>query len=604
VLDQREKKITQPAIWMFILVALGTALPFLGVGGFDFITWDDPETLTQNEHVNGGLSKEGIHYAFTSAELNLWHPLTWISHQLDVSLFGLNPMWHHFMNLMIHVLSAIALFGALHALTGRRWSSLAVALLFGIHPLHVESVAWISERKDTLSGLFAHLTLWCYAIYAIYEKQNVKASRKRRWYVLALVMFSLGLLSKPSLVVWPLVLLLCDFWPLYRFSNRTEFFRCSREKIPFLILAGIVAYTTISLQGSRDDLGVINSIPLDQRLLGGMVNYGTYIQRIFWPQDLCYFYPARNVLEIGEIVIGVVILAIALSLAWYARRRARWMTWGILFFLGVLFPVIGFVVSGESVAPDRYSYLSATGVFIVVVWGCHALALRMRNGQRIVSTSIGLVIIILGTLSWKQAGYWRSTETLARHALHVNENNYHANNMYGVTLLEENPVTARSHFEAVLSLRPDHRYAHFNIGKTWQEVGDIPRARAAYSAQLIHWPKSADALHALGDLEMSEQRYLEAITYFEKLRDSNKKMGTALNGWATAHAKLKQWELAATGYTDLLKYRPNDSSVYANLGLSYLQLGRKKEAQTAFERALSLDPGNILAKAGLRQTQP
>ena len=592
-------RISIPPVWMWFIVAIGTAAPFFAVGGFGFVHWDDPQTLTENAFVSGGLSFAGIRYALTSAELNLWHPLTWLSHQLDATLFGLHPAGHHLMNLAIHVLAALALFGALHALTGSRWGSLAVALLFGVHPMHVESVAWISERKDTLSALFAHLTLWVYAIHG-----GRASNRSRVWYGIALGFFTLGLLAKPSLVVWPAVLILCDFWPLHRMDDGRAFLKCVKEKIPFLVLAALVTGVTLWLQHGRADAAVAASMPPLQRLMSGVANYGTYVLRLFWPSGLCYFYPARQELPWRELFIGCGVLAAGLTTAFAVRNRTPWITWGALFFLGVLAPVAGFVVSGESVAPDRYSYLSATGLFLALVWTGRWLAGRLPGGVRIVvPVSLGMWMAALGFLSWQQAGCWKDTRALALRALDVTENNYHAHVLLGVTLIEDEPAKARAQFERALSIREDHRYAHYNIGRTWEVEGDPDRAREAYLAQLETWPESDQSLNALGNLEMARKRYGEAILFFERLRETGKNQIAAWNGWASAHGLLGDWEKAVEGYEALVKLRPNNGTDHANLGLAYLRQGKKQKAVTAFRRALKLNPQDKNARIGLREAE-
>ena len=584
-------------VWLGLLVVIGTTAPFLAVGSFGFVNWDDPKVLTENEYVSGGLSVSGLRYALTSAELNLWHPLTWLSHQFDATLFGLHPAGHHLMNLAIHVFAALALFGALHALTGSRWGSLAVALLFGVHPMHVESVAWISERKDTLSALFAHLTLWAYAIH-----RGRTSDRLRHWYVIALGLFTLGLLAKPSLVVWPAVLILCDFWPLHRIFGWRTFFCCLKEKIPFLVLAATVTVITLWLQHGREDSGIIATMPPLQRLVSGVANYGTYVHRLFWPSGLCHFYPVRQELPWRELVFGGGVLLAGMTMAFAMRKRAPWITWGVLFFLGVLAPVAGFIVSGESVAPDRYSYLSATGLFLALVWTGRWLAGRLSGGVRtVVPVGLGTCLIFLGYLSWQQAGHWKDTRSLALRALDVTENNYQAHVLLGVTLTNDEPAKARAHFEKALSIRKDHRYAHHNIGRSWEVQGDPDRAREAYLAQLETWPESEQSLNALGNLEMARKRYDEAISYFQRLRDTGKSPIAAWNGWATAHALLGDWEKAAEGFEVLVKLRSDHSPDHTNLGLAYLRLERKEKAVAAFRHAIELNPENNNAKLGLKE---
>ena len=343
-----------------LLLALTTLLVYLPVTRNGFLDYDDDDYVTNNQIVQNGLTFNGIQWAFTTFHASNWHPLTWLSHMTDCELFGLNPAAHHFINVLFHAANAALLFALLFRLTGILWPAAFIAALFAWHPLHVESVAWIAERKDVLSTFFALLSLLSYAKFA---RENCRCSF---WF--ALIFFALGLMAKPMLVTLPFIMLLLDFWPIQRFNHST-IQRLIVEKIPFFIITGISSLITFIAQHSGDAIVSFKNVPLPYRLENMFVAYAGYLQKIFWPENLAVVYPLPETISARAVTTAGAVLFIISVGAWLWRKRAPYLTAGWLWFLGMLVPVIGLVQVGGAALADRYTYLPATGIFIAFTFG-------------------------------------------------------------------------------------------------------------------------------------------------------------------------------------------------------------------------------------------
>jgi tetratricopeptide (TPR) repeat protein len=458
--------------WRPLLFAAGlvllTALVYAPVLRHGFVNYDDNLYVSGNPVVRQGLTWEGLRWAWTAAVACNWHPVTMLSHMLDVELYGVRPGWHHLTNLLLHLANVVLLFEVLRRMTGATWRSAAVAALFAVHPLHVESVAWISERKDVLSGLFFLLTLGAWLRYV----RRPAAGR----YLLALLAFALGLLAKPMLITLPFVLLLLDVWPLGRLplaampaaSERTERRRALRalllEKLPFVVLA--VAVSAVALYTQRGAMASLAALPLRRRAANALVSYVVYLGKSLWPSRLAVIYPLPPSIPLWKAALAAALLAALTALALARLRRAPWLAVGWLWFAGMLAPVSGLVQVGRQAMADRYTYLPSIGLFIAVVWSAHALAQAALPGElpargpgatrrALLGAGAAVVIAALALTARVQVGAWRDSLTLFRHAAAVTDGNYVAAFHLGEELrMRGDRAEARRYYREALRIRP------------------------------------------------------------------------------------------------------------------------------------------------------
>src|SRR5437667_3827405 len=427
------------AIFLLVIVwfAFGPALTH------GFIDYDDQRYVDQNPTVTNGLTLDGIRWAFTHVHASNWHPLTTISHILDCQVYGLQPWGHHLTNILLHAAAAILLFLALRELTGNLWPSVFVAAVFAVHPLRVESVAWVSERKDVLSGVFFVLILWAYARYA---RGNAPSSF---WYITVVVFFAFGLMCKPTLVTVPFVLLLLDYWPLGRTQqpwSRARGIRESQprqrrdtwtwlviEKLPLFVLSAASCVATLLAQQEALDASL--KPPLGERVGNALVSYAMYLGQMIWPAHLAVLYPYPEVnLKVLQVVLALLLLLIISAAVFVWRKKYPFLLTGWLWYLGMLVPMIGIVQVGSQVRADRYTYLPQIGLYLLVAWGAMELFHRWRRSREVLAITAVLIIMALTTRSYLQTSYWRDTETLLKHAIASTSNNYIAHTNLAHTL--------------------------------------------------------------------------------------------------------------------------------------------------------------------------
>jgi tetratricopeptide (TPR) repeat protein len=476
---------------------------------YDFVNYDDPRYVYQNTTITSGIN---LAWAFTHIHSENWHPLTTITHMLDCQLHGLNAGWHHFTNVLLHGLAVVLLFVALERMTGALWRSAFVAAVFAVHPLHVESVAWIAERKDVLSALFFMLTLLAYLRYT-------RAPSIGRYLTVALVV-ALGLMSKPMLVTLPFVLLLLDYWPLARFEARRpntgrQMLQLVLEKIPLLALSAVSSIVTFLAQ--RGAIGWTEQLPVSARISNALVAYVIYIRQMFWPAKLAVFYThPENRLPLLEISLAFIVLVGITTAAFVFRKKAPYFMTGWLWYLGMLVPVIGLVQVGWQGHADRYTYLPQIGLYIAVTWAVTDLT-RLWRLQRIVLGAAGLVLI--GTLSWRawlQTSYWRDSETLFTHALAVTSNNDVALNNLGIIFLDKGQLDdAISRLQAAIDLRPENGPAHDNLAKALLKKGQVAEAMVHYRKFLEIEPENVEARNTLGTALIQQGHVKEAIDQWQ-----------------------------------------------------------------------------------------
>jgi protein O-mannosyl-transferase len=550
-----------PAFLLFsgVLIAFWPALKN------GFINYDDPSYVTKNPHLAGGLTFSNILWAFTDTrQAGFWHPVTWLSHLLDVQLFGLSPAGHHFTSVLFHAINSALLFFVLSAFTAARWRSFAVAALFGLHPLRVESIAWACERKDVLSGFFFILTLWAYLRYA--KEQDVRdgPNRKRRlFYLLSLFLFAMGLMSKPMVVTLPFVLLLLDYWPLNRIQSWKPRSFPLLEKIPFFALT--IALIAVTIIAQKPGGAFAFRVPFTSRLINALVSYWRYIEKHFCPVGLVPEYPYPRhwpVLEIaiaGLVVFGLSVAAVLLG------RRWRWFGVGWCWYLGTLVPAIGLMQSGAQSMADRFSYIPSIGLFIMVVWTVGALAARWLQLFLFTFSIFACVAI-----SRHQLGYWKDSGTLFMHALDVTENNDIAYTRVASYLMEQGESEkALQFYQKALDIEPRYEEAQLGRAVLLMKSGRRDEAIAGLQQAIQLLPHSAMARFDLGLLLAGNNRLDEAM---------------------------EQLNIAS-------KINPDYAEVYVVMGDVFLKRGNRNDALLHYQKALQLKPGFTIAEKRIKDIQ-
>lgn len=485
----RQASLDARALWLGLgLIAL-VLLVYAPVRHYGFVDLDDPQYVSENPFVSNGVTWSAVKWAFTSIHASYWLPLIWISHMVDVQLYGLNAGGHHVTNVILHAANSILLFVILQRTTGATGRSAFVAALFAIHPLHVESVVWVTERKDVLSTLFLLLTIWTYVEYVR------KPARIR--YALSLLFFVLGLMSKAMLVTLPFMLLLLDVWPLRRYevsqwrlspAQRATLVRLVREKIPFFVLAIAGAVVTYVTQQTTGAVASTTQIPIALRAGNALVSYVTYIGQVLWPTRLALFYPYPR--QLSPVLVGACVAAIAAVtvLVVHSARTRPYLTIGWLWYLGTLVPVIGFIQAGDQARADRFTYVPLIGVFVMIGWGAYDV-LRRPRALAVVGA---LVVVAAAGMARVQVGYWRDNTELWEHALRVTDESYVAHTNLGLAVYTRGKVdSAIAEFRAALRLRPDFAEAYNDLGVALANRGDTDGAIQAFLNALRAKPSQA-----------------------------------------------------------------------------------------------------------------
>jgi Flp pilus assembly protein TadD len=580
-----------------LALSLATLIVYLPVGHQDFVTYDDDVYLTGNPHVVSGLTWENVRWAFTDSTFDWWHPLTWLSHMLDVTLFGMNAGPQHLTNLAFHVANTLLLFVVLERMTGAAWRSGFVAAMFALHPLHVESVAWVTERKDVLSTLFWMLTLWAYCRYA----ERPRVSR----YLLVMLAFLLGLMAKPMLVTLPFVLLLLDYWPLNRLdlaSGRWEprHVRLVLEKIPLLMLTVASSVLTYIGQQHAGKMMHLAELPIGSRLANALLSYAGYLAKMVWPARLAVFYPyptsfpAFQMLGAGLILVAISALAIRLV------RQQPYLIVGWLWYVGTLVPVVGLVQVGGRAMADRFTYVPLIGVFIMLAWGVPVLWQRLRISRISVGELGGGAIAAYAAMTFFQLQYWQNGVTLFEHALAVTDGNFIAHNNLGVTLMRTGRVKeAVPHFQQALALWPEYPEANKSLADVLASAGQTDEAVRYYHRALQARPDWADAENNLGLALAGGGQLTEAVSHFSRAVQLEPKSETGHLNLGLACMKLKNTDLALVHLSQALALNPADPQAHYLMGQVLQEQGRRREAAGHFEEALRLRPDYEEARAAL-----
>jgi tetratricopeptide (TPR) repeat protein len=541
-----------------VLLVVITFCLYIPAARYGFVNYDDEHYVYENPWVNQGLSIDSAKWAFSAMYASNWHPLTWISHMADCSLWGLNAGGHHLTNIMLHSLNAALLFFLLHRLTQRLWPSWLTAALFAWHPLHVESVAWVAERKDLLSTLFLFLTIWAYAQY-------VKRHAIGR-YVLALGLFAVGLLCKPMLVTLPCLLLLLDYWPLQRFQALTAsgkdaqqtISRLTLEKLPFFAMSMAASIVTILAQRSGGAIKTFDQVSLQLRLVNSMAAYGWYVVKMFVPTNLCVFHPLPSSPPYVAAFFSLLLIAGVAWLGVRLRRSSPWILVGWFWFLGTLVPVIGIIQVGHQAVADRYTYVSLIGLFIILSCGLDRWV-QMRPSFRSWVVSLTTVALILCAVETRiQLTYWQNGITLFTRVLAVNGDSAFAQNGLASALSDAGRGReAIPHYEEVLRLLPDTGLVHYKLGIEFANIDDLKQAAEQFSKALKLNPHDETLYNNLGVVLAREGQLERAIEQFKAAIQCNPTYPKSFLNYARALEKEGQFGLAITNYNLALERDPN-----------------------------------------------
>ena len=581
-----------------ILLAVAVAATFGGAVLNGFSDVDDPRYVTDNVHVREGLTPGGIAWAFRSTEAANWHPLTWISHEVDTSLFGTGPAGPHAVNVLLHAAVIALLFLVLARATSRPGLALTAAALVGLHPLRVESVAWIAERKDVLSMALAGATLLAYDRF-------VRDPRGRRL-ALVVVLYAASLLAKPMLVTLPLVLLLLDAWPYRRLLSPHDVARRLREKIALFVLAAGSAAVTVVAQSAGSAVESWDALSLGTRTANAIVSVVVYLRQIAWPTGLAFFYPHPGLVAPYQLsaprVISALLLLVAISsAAWLLRRRAPYLLVGWSWFLVTLVPVIGLVQVGEQGHADRYTYLPSIGLTIAVVWGVDALVERVRL-RTAAATAAVVVAAALASASFRQTRVWRDPRDVHRQALAHAERNYVAHNNLGVLLARDGRLDeAGAHFEAALAIVPGEPRAEDNLGTLLMRRGRVTEAIPHFTSALARSP-DPEIKNNLGNALIADGRPDEGIAMLREAIEARPDYALAHYNLAMALARRGRSEDALGEFDLTIRFDPGHAAAWAQRGLLRATLGRKAEAVADFRQALAIEPNWVEVREALEKT--
>jgi protein O-mannosyl-transferase len=556
----------------------------------EFINCDDQEYVYENPYVLSGVTAPGIQWALGATHAANWHPLTWFAHMLDGQLYGLWAGGHHLTSVLLHAANAILLFLVLWRMTGAVWSSAMVAALFAVHPLRAESVAWVAERKDVLSGLFFMATL---AAYVGYARHAFSLGR----YLAVVVLFALGLMAKPVLVTLPFVLLLLDYWPLGRFRwspQRTgtgeSAVRLIVEKIPLFVLTALSCVATAVAQ--RLAVITLDQVPISWRIGNALVAYVAYLRDFVWPTGLAAFYPYPNgTLPMGQIAGALVILAAISVAVVLGRRRYPYLLVGWLWYLGMLVPMIGLVQVSAQARADRYTYLPQIGLCIALTWGAVRILSTRPHRRWLGAVSAVLALSALLACAWRQTAYWQDSRTIWTRTIDCTSQNYSAHYSLGVTLHVSGAIDqAMAEYQKALAIRPDHAEAHGHLGIALQQRGRREEAIAEYRKALEIMPDYTDAHNNLGAALLETGKIDEAIPHFRQALSGNPYLAQAHSSLGQALADRGQIDEAVTHYQAALQIQPNAERAHYRLGLALRRQGRAAEAAVQFHQAIQLRP--------------
>jgi tetratricopeptide (TPR) repeat protein len=606
------------------LLLLAVVLVFGQTVRYGFVNYDDDRAVYRNPQVTRGLSAQGMVWAFTHRHFGNWIPLTSLSHMLDCRLYGLNAGGHHLTNMLLHAATVVLLFLVLRHMTGHVWLSALVTALFAVHPLRVESVAWVTERKDVLSGLFFVLTLGAYARYVQHPFSIVR-------YLPIMIFFAMGLMAKPMLVTLPALLLLLDYWPLRRLEGdpgldttvphckdedllggasvgtsglqsvpkRFSFpWRIGIEKLPLLLLVGVSCLATLT-QGEA--LAANERYPLWWRIGNALISYVTYLSQSLCPMDLAVLYPRLGLaLPFGRIFAAFLVLAAITATTWVWRRRQPYLLVGWLWYLGMLVPVIGIVQIGSQAVADRFTYLPQIGLWIALVWGAAEVCRSSPSRRWMCGGASALVLAILMGCAWRQASFWHDSETLWTHTLACTSRNSGAHFIFATGLAREGRIDeALKHYRKAMDIQPDDPLPPCNIADILANQGRIDEAVAWYQKALKIQPDCVMAHNNLGELLARQGRLDEAAEHYRQVLKIQPDYAAAYCNLGNVWMARGQLEKAEAKYRKALEIEPDYAMARSNLGNIFARQGRLDEALTHYYKALEIQPTLAMAHNNL-----
>ncbi|HEV2691517.1 MAG TPA: tetratricopeptide repeat protein [Verrucomicrobiae bacterium] len=635
------KKNATPAdagsIWICLLLAGAVGLVFYPSLQNGFVNFDDPLYVTANWPVQNGLTWESIRWSFTTLEGGFWQPPVWLSYQLDCQLFGLNPAGHHLTGLLLHAANTILLFLVLQRLTGAKWRSAAVAALFALHPLHVETVAWVADRKDSLAAFF-----WLGALlaYARYSEKPKEAARRLKYYFLTLGLFTCGLMSKATVATLPLIFLLIDWWPLARWKWDRQHLQWTilrpliLEKIPFLAVALAISLIGVAGQAAIGAVPDMNQFPMADRVQNAVLSYGYYLSQTFWPVNLAGYYPYPRTFSLALVAVfalaGLAFTIIVLR----AGRERPYLTVGWIWYVLTLLPAIGLIQIGGHSRADRYTYVPLIGIFLLLVWGLHDLSRHWRQRAFILSALAALALVACGALARRQTGYWHDPEIFSAHILNVTKDNAMAESLLGETLGKQgryDEATAHLekalqisphfpaaenilgailgkqgrydeailHLQTAIKLRPGEADPHGNLADALFITGRGDEASKEYQTALKLKPEDPDTHIKLARLLSSTGQFSDAIVHFREAIRLAPNLSEARTGLGTALLKLEHFDEAISQLQMAVQLDSNSAEAHCYLGVSFCQSGRADEGIAQLQEAVRLNPDYADAKANL-----
>ena len=591
-----------------LLLVVATFAVYWQVLDNGFVVYDDDYYVTENIHVHKGVTFDSLTWAFTSSHASNWHPLTWISHMIDCQFYGLNPRGHHLTSLLFHVANTLLLLLILVRMTGALWQSSFVAALFALHPLHVESVAWVAERKDVLSTFFMMLTLWAYILYV--KKGNI------RRYLLVVLFFVLGLMSKPMLVTLPFILLMLDFWPLGRLCHihetrnvitgqhtdeRLGILRLLWEKVPFFALAVASSVVTFIVQERSGAVKLLETYSIQTRIINAFVAYIEYIVNMIWPVELAVLYPhPGNSLLLWKGVVAGLALVLITILVIRKARKIPYLAVGWLWYVVTLIPVIGIVQVGAQAMADRYTYITLIGLFIIIAWGANDLLSKWPHRKISLGTLAAIILPVLIVLTWKQVQYWENSITLFKHTVKHTSNNVVIYNNLGIAYKDSGKYKeAIEAYKQAIRINPDYAMAYSNLGVAYNDSGKYKEAIKVCKKSIRINPDSAEAHFNLGVAYGELGKYKEAIEACKQALRIDPDYATAHSNLGVAYGVLGMYKESIEEFKQAIEIDPDDLLAHNNLGYAYLSSSMHKEAIDAYKQVVRIDPDSAKAYFGL-----
>lgn len=615
----------------YVFLCVAALIVFRQVSQCDFISYDDTVYVTDNVHIRHGITMEAIRWAFTTFYAGYWHPLTCLSHMLDVQLFGFDPGWHHLTNLLFHTASTLLLFFVFHRMTKATWQSAFVAALFALHPLRVESVAWVAERKDVLSVFFWMLTMAAYVLYVEHPRF--------RSYLAVLLFLVLGLMAKPMLVTLPFVLLLLDFWPLRRIEEKepareirmgvdkpvstkkgkgksgkkpavqtvvkevkpaeskyrwTLIRPLILEKIPLFAMAALFSVVTIIAEQKAGAVVTLERIPPGDRIANAFVSYIIYIGKMIWPDDLAVFYPHHEGAWPLWQVLGAVFLFIAVTLTVIrTAKRFPYVTVGWLWYAGTLVPVLGIVQVGNQSMADRFTYIPHIGLYVIAAWGIPELLKKWRYRKEVLVASSVLILSSYCIVAWTQVGYWKNSITLMSHALEVTGPNYFAHANRGLAYGKlGNHRLAIEDYDRAIEIRPQYSEAYNGRGISYGWLGDYREAVESFDRAIAINPEYLEAFINRGAAHGNLGNHQKAVEDFDRAIGIDPQKAEVFANRGAAHAKLGDQRQAISDYDSAIAINPKYAEAYYNRGVTYGKLGNTGQAFDDLTRAAKLNNEN------------